>query len=93
MDCKGIKFSRHAIERMFERAIAEKDMSDAISNGEVVEEYPDDTPYPSRLLLGWCRSRPLHVVVARDPVSLLCVVITAYYPDAAQWGEDFKTRR
>lgn len=62
-------------------------------NGETIETYSDDTPYPSQLLLGWCAGRPLHVVAAYDPGTGLCVVITAYVPDAAQWGADFKTRR
>lgn len=30
----------------------------------VKEDYPDDTPYPSRLLLGWHNNRPLNIVVA-----------------------------
>lgn len=93
MDCKGVKFSRHALERMFERAIAETDVLDALRHGETVEDYNDDIPYPSQLLLGWRCGRPVHVVAARDHVSGLCIVITAYFPDATQWGDDFKTRR
>src|SRR5260370_23936516 len=29
-----------------------------------IESYPGDFPYPSRLLLGWCGLRPIHVVAA-----------------------------
>lgn len=93
MDCKILKFSRHALERMFERGISEPEVEEIVRNGEVVEEYPEDAPYPSRLLLGDFGGRPLHVVAANDPGSGLCVVITAYVPDETQWGEDFKTRR
>jgi len=25
-----------------------------IETGEIIEDYPNDFPYPSRLLLGWC---------------------------------------
>ena len=92
MDCKQVRFSRHAIERMFERAIADTDVLDALRHGEIVEEYSDDTPYPSRLLLGWCGGQPLHVVAAHDKASGSCIVITAYRPDATLWGNDFKTR-
>jgi hypothetical protein len=93
MDCKRVKFSRHALERMFERMIAETDVLDVLRHGQTVEEYNDDTPYPSQLLLGWCGGRPLHVVAAHDQAGGLCIVITAYLPDATQWGDDFKTRR
>jgi hypothetical protein len=47
-----VKFSRHAMERMFEREIAEPDVLDVMQNGQTVEEYSDDLPYPSQLLLG-----------------------------------------
>ncbi|WP_407919610.1 DUF4258 domain-containing protein [Candidatus Nitrospira inopinata] len=78
---------------MFERRISEPEVEEAVRNGEVIEEYSEDTPYPSQLLLGWFGGRPLHVVAAYDPGSGTCVVITAYVPDATQWNEDFKTRR
>lgn len=93
IDCRLVKFSRHVLERMFERGISEIAVKEIVRDGEVIEEYPEDTPYPSRLLLGWVGGRPLHVVVGYDAPSGLCVVITAYVPDAAQWGKDFKMRR
>jgi len=77
---------------MFARRIVEPDILGVVRHGESVEEYPDDAPYPSRLLLGWCNDLPQHVVVAHDPDSGLCIVITAYIPDAMHWGADFKTR-
>jgi hypothetical protein len=77
---------------MFERRIAEQDILSVLRHGVLVEEYLDDTPYPSRLLLGWRNDLPLHVVAAQDPESGLCIVITAYIPDAKHWGADFKTR-
>jgi hypothetical protein len=93
MNCRDVRFSRHAIQRMFERSIPAGDVLITLDNGEVVEEYPDDSPYPSALLLGWSSGRPLHVAAAHDPERNLCVVITAYIPDTMQWGEDFKTRK
>jgi hypothetical protein len=93
MDCKILKFSRHALKRMFEQGIPEPEVEEIVLKGEVIEEYPEDTPYSSQLLLGYFGRRPLHVVVAYDRGSGLCVVITAYVPDATQWGEDFRIRR
>ncbi|MFN3477111.1 MAG: DUF4258 domain-containing protein [Candidatus Methylomirabilales bacterium] len=61
--------------------------------GEVIEEYPNDTPYPSRLVLGWRGARPLHVVVADNPDSQETVVITVYEPDPEQREPDFRRRK
>ena len=33
----------------------------------VLEEYPQDEPYPTRLVLGWAGNRPLHLVLAGPP--------------------------
>jgi len=45
--------------------------------------YPDDTPYPSRLLLGWRGDKPLHVVAAYNAQDDEQIVITVYEPDSA----------
>ena len=44
----------HALQRMFERSVVES----VIQSGATIESYPEDTPYPSRLVLGWDRDRP-----------------------------------
>jgi len=93
MDCEAISFSRHAIQRMFERAISPDDVRTALVTGEAIAEYPDDSPYPSVLILASVAGRPLHVVAARDDTTSHCYVITAYVPDPAQWGSDFRTRK
>ena len=78
---------------MFERKISRVDVSAVIRTGETVVDYPDDRPYPSRLLLGWPGVGPLHVVIAQDPGNGVCYVITVYIPDSGQWNDDFRTRR
>jgi len=45
-------------------------------SGEVLEEYSDDLPYPSRLIMGWHEGRPLHVVAALDSDERKEIVIT-----------------
>jgi hypothetical protein len=47
-----------------------------IRDGAVIESYPGDTPFPSRLILGWRGSRPVHVVVADDAQAEETIVIT-----------------
>jgi len=77
---------------MFERSIDEQDVRHVISTGETIEDYPTDSPYPSRLILGWVGKRPLHVVVA-DVSDREMVVITVYQPDPELWAPGFKRRR
>jgi len=93
MDCRGVRFTRHAFERMFRRRITPNDVRGIIAQGEVIASYPDDTPYPSILMLGFTMGKPLHVVVARDLASHTCYVVTAYRPDPNIWGQNFTTRR
>ena len=45
-------FRVHAIGRMFERRITEEEVRATLKGGETIEDYPSDTPYPSRLMLG-----------------------------------------
>ncbi|MHB8180522.1 MAG: DUF4258 domain-containing protein [Acidithiobacillus ferrivorans] len=52
MLCDDLYFSRHALQRMFQRAITEETILHPLGNGQIVEEYPDDHPYLSRLMLG-----------------------------------------
>lgn len=59
----------------------------------MIASYPDDRPFPSALILGYEQNEPIHLVVARDPASGICFVITVYRPDPALWDEDFRTRR
>lgn len=86
-------FRVHAIQRMYERSVSEKEVRDVVATGETVEEYPGDLPYPSRLVLGWQGARPLHVVVADNVDGEENIVITVYEPDPNEWEADFKRRK
>ena len=52
MESGELVFSVHAIRRMAERDIAVSDVRMVLESGEVIESYPDDQPYPSKLALG-----------------------------------------
>ena len=93
MEPRRLVFRVHAIQRMFQRDVSLEDVRQVLTTGEVIEEYPDDTPYPSRLVLGWCGSRPLHVVIADNAKAQETIVITVYEPDSAQWQPDLRRRR
>ncbi len=78
---------------MAERRISVDDVRRTLATGAVIEAYPDDRPYPSRLLLGWIGERPIHVVAATDPTDEITIVITADEPDAERWEPGFRRRR
>jgi len=86
-------FRQHAIRRMFERRISVDDVNTALTDAKIVEDYPDDTPYPSRLLLGYAGARPLHMVAADNATDGERIIITVYEPDPAQWEPTFTLRK
>ncbi len=93
MECSQVYFSRHAVERLFQRGISAETISELLLSGEVIASYPEDKPYPSVLLLGFAEQQPVHAVVARDPATSSCYLVTVYRPDPMLWGSGFKTRR
>lgn len=49
---KNIRITLHAAKRLEQRRIFLKDVIACIMNGEIIEQYPDDYPYPSCLIPG-----------------------------------------
>jgi hypothetical protein len=93
LHCEKIIFSGHAIQRMFERKISRADIHAIFVEGEIIAEYPDDTPFPSLLVCGYTAGKPLHVVVAIDYENQSCYIITTYIPTLDKWTDSFRTRR
>ena len=93
--CPRLKWTRHALEEMLLEEfgeISENEVKQALKNGEIIEDYPSDLPFPSCLVYGRAKNnRPLHVVCAPVFEEKILVVITVYEPDAAKWI-DFKRR-
>jgi len=77
---------------MFERRISLDDVRAVIDSGQTIEDYPDDQPYPGRLVLGWRGTRPVHVVVAQNLSDNEHIVVTVYEPDSELWDHDFSRR-
>jgi hypothetical protein len=78
---------------MFERNISTDAISQALATAELVEDYADSKPYPSRLVLGWAGDRPIHIVFASNAASDETIIITAYEPDARLWKRGFMERK
>jgi len=93
MNQRRFVYRVHAVRRMFERGITPNEVANAIESGEVIEEYPTDSPFPSRLILGLVSGRALYVVAADDDQSDLTYVVTVYEPDPDQWTADLRRRK
>jgi len=61
--------------------------------GQIIEDYPIDKPYPSCLIYGETFSKePVHSVWAYNEGSQSAVLITVYRPDAKYWINFVKRR-
>ena len=89
---RRIKFTAHILARLQERGIYPSDIRNCINTGRIIEQYPDDYPFPSCLVLG-CTvdKKSLHVVVGVGEGNLW--LVTAYYPDPAKWENGFSKRK
>lgn len=90
---KRIEWQKHALERMAERNVLRSTVIDVLLTGERIENYPDDTPFPSALFFKLIEHKPIHVIAAYDYISKWVFVITAYEPNIEHFEADFKTRR
>lgn len=90
---RKLQFTDHALKRAIESNIdLEYDIIPALLSGEIIEEYPEDYPYKSYLILGVTTKHSyLHVVCAIGDDVLW--IITEYFPNPSEWENDFKTRK
>lgn len=87
-------FKKHTVLRMYQRQITENDTKEALVHCKIIEEYPDDYPLPTCLVLGHTKiGRPIHAVVAIDEEEPMLWAITVYEPDLFEWQEGFEKRR
>ena len=86
------EFTRHALGQSILRGISVQELREAMQNGEVIEDYPQDKYGPSCLVFGKTKSdRPIHIQCSH-PSREIVKIITLYQPDAEQWI-DYKERR
>ena len=88
----AVYVTQHTAKRFRERGIRMKDIKMAVANGCIIEQYEDDTPFPSCLVCGPSTSgNVLHVVVSDEGSA--SSIITCYFPDPALWDNNFTTRK
>lgn len=80
---KEYLFSAHASDKAAQRGITSLEIEEAIENGEVIEDYPDDKYSPSCLIYGQTNSgKILHVLVSYPEITK---IITVYEPNPDEW--------
>ena len=78
--------------RLLPKNISQEDIENAILNGEIIEEYESDYPYPSCLVYGISlNNNIIHIVCGVNNDELW--IITAYYPDKEKWDNSLKIRK
>ena len=88
----SVRWTTHMLQRLMQRNISQDEVVEAIQTGEIIDQYPDDYPYPSCLVLGiTIAGKYLHVVCGRGVDEVW--MISAYHPNPAEWEDDLKTRK
>jgi hypothetical protein len=86
------EFSKHAVDQSILRHISVQEIREAISEGQVIEDYPNDKYGPSCLVMGYTEEgRPLHIL-CNYPSRPLLKIVTVYEPEEGLWL-DWRVRR
>ena len=91
---KRLLFLPHAVRQMTrpDRMIEPIEVREAVMEGELIEDYPEDVRGHSGLIHGKGKHRrDIHVVCA--PKEDFLAIITAYIPCRDEWEQDLRTRR
>ena len=87
-----VLISDHVAMRFRQKGLKVKNIRFAVNNGEIIEQYPDDYPFPSCLILGkTIDGKYIHVVMSDE--GKMSRIITAYYPDPNKWDDQLKVRK
>jgi hypothetical protein len=88
-----VRITDHADEEAQADHLSFNEIFGSVFRGEVIEEYPDDWPYPSCLVYGETfRGDPVHSARAYNEENGWAVLVTVYRPDPDRWI-DWRTRR
>lgn len=83
----------HIIQRMRERNITVSEVLLTLNEFEIIEEYKNDRPFPSYLLIGYADEKPFHIVAAVNSEDVEIHLITVYIPDSSIWENDNRRRK
>ena len=81
-----VNITHHARQEAKNDSLLLDDIYFSTCNGEIIEDYPTDKPYPGCLIYGKSSGDdPIHCVWGYDPESKIAILITVYRPDPELW--------
>jgi hypothetical protein len=81
-----VNITQHARKEAKDDKLMLDEIFFSTQNGEIIEDYPTDKPYPSCLISGKTQeSKPVHSVWAYATDSQIGILITVYRPDPKRW--------
>ena len=87
------ELSKHALDQSIIRSITISEIKEAISQGKIIEDYPDDKYGATCLIAGETQNnRPLHIQ-CNYPERPLIKIITIYQPSLSPWSNNYTTRK
>ena len=89
----SIFWKDHILQRIRSRGMQVSRLLEALRVCEVINEYPDDRPFPSYLLLGFADNKPYHIVAGVNIAEAEIHLITAYIPDSDIWHDDYRRKK
>lgn len=78
------EISLHAQKERLNEDITIQEIENAILEGEIIENYPQDSRGASFLVLGYVKNRAIHIVCSILPNKWLRI-ITVYIPKTPKW--------
>ena len=88
-----VRITDHADEEAHYDQLTFDEISSSVLDGEIIEDYPEDQPYPSCLIYGSTfRRDPVHSVWGYNEQTHSAALITVYRPDPDRWI-DWRERR
>ncbi len=89
---RRVRITEHADEEILDDNLSYEEIYSSVIQGEVIEDYSNDKPYPSCLIMGKNFSgEPIHSVWAYNSDNQWAVLITVYRPNPERWI-DWKVR-
>ena len=86
IEARTFRITDHADEEVQADQLSFVEVFHSVRQGEIIEDYPTDRPYPSCLIYGCnAEGEPIHSVWAYNEQNRWAVLITVYRPDPNRW--------
>jgi hypothetical protein len=81
-----VRITGHARKEAEDDNLLLQEIYFSVNCGEIIEDYPDDRPFPSCLIYGTgLDNHPIHSVWAYNNQQQLAILITVYRPNPNHW--------